>query len=99
MEHLHKVCGNVPLYAADGGGRDTYILENHGGYSKISSKMPSCFKTGNRFSKFSPPKPRVDGKMHKYVINGSGRDTYIHLRDSINSEQSFKLTLRTYSKN
>ena len=94
MKPLNRTCGHGFHYMADGGGRDTYILHDHGGTCKAKAVMPAnqCFR-GNGGS-VSPPRPQINMKLSGYTSDGSGRDGYVFYRGAITPSQPFHKTLR-----
>jgi hypothetical protein len=67
------------LYQLNGGGRDTYIYNDNGGFCQ--PKEPTKYaKPGRMLGLHSNSKekfPQLIGRPCKYLQNGTGRDTYI----------------------
>ena len=76
MEGNRVFFGRNLHYRANGGGRDSYIASNNGGFSMNSSLM-RMQRTSSHTRNYSPPRPRLNFKASKYLTNGTGRDTYI----------------------
>ena len=66
------------IYQLNGGGRDTYIFNNNGGFclAKEPTKYnrPGKMLTNQRFERRLPSLP---GRPHHYQTDGTGRDIYI----------------------
>ena len=82
-------------YQSDGEGRDTYIGHNNGGMSKASCVVPS--PCNRRYADYLCPAPPTSVKTRKYLVDGTGRDTYVYPACHPSTGQSqFHQTLRGY---
>ena len=100
--------GKARIYNTDGTGRDTYIGFNNGGNTRMYE--PSQAQKGGKFPSHVPGM-RVGGgspgkKIH-YHVDGTGRDSYIHVTDGgfttkygyFNDRDAYVSSLRGYSTN
>ena len=102
------------IYQPNGGGRDTYIYNDDGGFNQM--KVPRAqFKPGtllvpdiSHAKKFQQSKnPYIHSKPIQYPQDGTGRDSYVKITNGgLSSEtrkdrefrQAFKANLRTYGR-
>jgi hypothetical protein len=82
-------------YISNGAGRDSYIIYNNGGL--IVPKIYSGCKETNRgffgtLKKSHSPTPTLTEKSicYNYVLNGSGRDTYIMDANGQSNNKSYQ---------
>jgi hypothetical protein len=72
--------GHIKHYNNNGTGRDTYIYENHGGFTKmyqpISWPKVGTFQSAKYYVR-PRPAPVIHAKPVYYRANGGGRDSYI----------------------
>ena len=68
-------------YNANGGGRDSYIFNNNGGFSVPNTNSYQAplgsMNRGGRPYKYHSPKRQIEGRPIHYINDGTGRDTYI----------------------
>ncbi len=99
--------GKARIYNTDGTGRDTYIGFNNGG-----NTAPFMATQAAKSGVFRSPGPKyrqVQGgspakKLH-YRVDGTGRDSYIHVTDggftskygNMNDRDAYVASLRGYS--
>ena len=99
-------------YHTNGGGRDTYIFNNNGGFAlpKTTIKYPNPGAMDPRLTAAMRQKdkfPHLHSKPINYNQDGTGRDTYIMIgngglqRGWAGKEyrNAFKDSLRSYTKN
>ena len=76
--------GGTRIYATDGSGRDTYIGFDNGGNTFRFEGTSNCYtKRGAMHSlnghSIGGPNTNLMAKRYFYEMNGTGRDTYIHV--------------------
>lgn len=72
--------GHMRHYGNNGGGRDSYIYADDGGFTKMYKPVnwPTVGSIqGKPLHKKAPPNPVMHAKPVFYRANGSGRDSYI----------------------
>ena len=60
----------------DGTGRDTYVIVSNGGLTHVDKNYMTGPK-GKRGLGYQPPKRDISPPSHKYISDGSGRDSYV----------------------
>ena len=100
-----QIAGKTRVYNTDGTGRDTYIGFNNGG--NTASYNPTLQAKSGLFRSPGSHFRRGDGsggkKLH-YQVDGSGRDSYIHITDGgftskygkFNERDAYVASLRGY---
>ena len=100
--------GKAFIYNTDGTGRDTYIGFNSGG--NTMGNFPTAAAKGGAFRSIEARQYRIAGvgdsakKLH-YQVDGTGRDSYIHINaggfnaiaNKQNSRDAFIASLRSTS--
>ena len=70
------------LYQNDGSGRDSYIYNNNGG-NTVPNDLKGTLNSGAIMGKKMPESiqrsPSIQSKCLFYQVDGTGRDSYIHV--------------------
>jgi hypothetical protein len=83
-----RITPKTNYYHSNGSGRDTYIIEDSGGFTiKKNSKPLIASSRFMKFGGYSKPPYSSNAKIIHYPPDGTGRDVYIGLKKKKNLKQ------------